>query len=128
MMTVKELIDELKKSKFEPMNPFSHTVNLNEGILSHGVKMGEGFLLTAEMVELIQEGYENIVCAQPFGCLPNHICGKGVMKNIKEHYPNSNIVAIDYDPSATKVNQENRIKLMLAIAKENLNKNKKECL
>ena len=122
------MIDELKKSKFEPMNPFSHTVNLNEGILSHGVKMGEGFLLTAEMVELIQEGYENIVCAQPFGCLPNHICGKGVMKNIKEHYPNSNIVAIDYDPSATKVNQENRIKLMLAIAKENLNKNKKECL
>ncbi|MBO7614624.1 MAG: 2-hydroxyacyl-CoA dehydratase [Bacilli bacterium] len=119
------MIDELKKSKFEPMNPFSHTVNLNEGILSHGVKMGEGFLLTAEMVELIQEGYENIVCAQPFGCLPNHICGKGVMKNIKEHYPNSNIVAIDYDPSATKVNQENRIKLMLAIAKENLNaKNK----
>ena len=116
------MIEELKKSKFEPMNPFSHTVNLNEGILSHGVKMGEGFLLTAEMVELIQEGYENIVCAQPFGCLPNHICGKGVMKNIKEHYPKSNIVAIDYDPSATKVNQENRIKLMLAIAKENLNK------
>ena len=116
------MIEELKKSKFEPMNPFSHTVNLNEGILSHGVKMGEGFLLTAEMVELIQEGYANIVCAQPFGCLPNHICGKGVMKNIKEHYPNSNIVAIDYDPSATKVNQENRIKLMLAIAKENLNK------
>ena len=120
------MIEELKKSKFEPMNPFSHTVNLNEGILSHGVKMGEGFLLTAEMVELIQEGYENIVCAQPFGCLPNHICGKGVMKNIKEHYPSSNIVAIDYDPSATKVNQENRIKLMLAIAKENLNK-KQEC-
>ena len=116
------MIEELKKSKLEPMNPFSHTVNLNEGILSHGVKMGEGFLLTAEMVELIQEGYENIVCAQPFGCLPNHICGKGVMKNIKEHYPKSNIVAIDYDPSATKVNQENRIKLMLAIAKENLNK------
>ena len=118
----KIMIEELKKSKFEPMNPFSHTVNLNEGILSHGVKMGEGFLLTAEMVELIQEGYGNIVCAQPFGCLPNHICGKGVMKNIKEHYPNSNIVAIDYDPSATKVNQENRIKLMLAIAKENLSK------
>ena len=115
------MIEELKKSKFEPMNPFSHTVNLNEGILSHGVKMGEGFLLTAEMVELIQEGYENIVCAQPFGCLPNHIAGKGVMKNIKEKYPKANIVAIDYDPSATKVNQENRIKLMLAIAKENIN-------
>ena len=80
--------------------------------------MGEGFLLTAEMVELIQEGYENIVCAQPFGCLPNHICGKGVMKKIKSLHPEANIVAIDYDPSATKVNQENRIKLMLSIARE----------
>ena len=70
------------------------------------------------MVELVQTDYENIVCAQPFGCLPNHICGKGVMKKIKKIYPYANIVTIDYDPGATRVNQENRIKLMLAMANE----------
>ena len=72
----------------------------------------------------LQTDYENIICAQPFGCLPNHICGKGVMKKIKQTYPFANIVAIDYDPSATKVNQDNRIKLMLSIARENLLKKK----
>ena len=82
--------------------------------------MGEGWLLTAEMMELVEIGYDNIVCTQPFGCLPNHICGKGVMKKIKSIHPDANIVAIDYDPSATKVNQENRIKLMLAIAREKI--------
>jgi predicted nucleotide-binding protein (sugar kinase/HSP70/actin superfamily) len=86
--------------------------------------MGEGFLLTAEMIELTLNGYENIVCAQPFGCLPNHIAGKAMMSKIKKKYPHSNIVAIDYDASATKVNQENRIKLMLSIARENLQKPK----
>lgn len=119
----KMMIMAIKETKFEPMQEFKHTLNLSEGILSHGVKMGEGFLLTAEMVELIQTHYENIVCAQPFGCLPNHICGKGVMKKLREIYPDSNIVAIDYDPSATKVNQENRIKLMLSIAREKLTNN-----
>lgn len=109
-----------KNTEIVPMQPFKHTKEMSNGVIDHGVKMGEGWLLTAEMVELTQIGYENIVCAQPFGCLPNHICGKGVMKQIKELYPQSNIVAIDYDPSATKVNQENRIKLMLAIAKERL--------
>ena len=79
--------------------------------------MGEGWLLTAEMLELIHSGTNNIVCAQPFGCLPNHIVGKGMVRALKDHYPNSNIVAIDYDPSATEINQENRIKLMLANAK-----------
>ncbi len=116
----KMIIDSISTTKYKPMHYFSHTKDLSEGVLSHGTKMGEGWLLTAEMVELIQEGYQNIVCAQPFGCLPNHICGKGVIKKIKQIYPNSNIVAIDYDPSATKVNQENRIKLMLAIANENV--------
>jgi predicted nucleotide-binding protein (sugar kinase/HSP70/actin superfamily) len=82
--------------------------------------MGEGWLLTAEMMELVEIGYPNIICAQPFGCLPNHICGKGVMKKIRTLHPEANIIAIDYDPSATKVNQENRIKLMLAIARERL--------
>ncbi len=116
------MINAIKTTKYEPMQYFEHTKDLSEGILDHGTKMGEGWLLTAEMVELIQIGYGNIVCAQPFGCLPNHICGKGVIKKIKQLYPESNIVAIDYDPSATRVNQENRIKLMLAIAKENMTK------
>lgn len=114
------MINAIKNTKYEPMQYFEHTKDLSEGILDHGTKMGEGWLLTAEMVELIETGYSNIVCAQPFGCLPNHICGKGVIKKIKQMYPESNIVAIDYDPSATRVNQENRIKLMLAIAKEKM--------
>ncbi len=90
------------------------------GIISLGAKMGEGWLLTAEMIELVQGGYGNIVCAQPFGCLPNHIVGKGMVNKIRALYPAANITPIDYDPSATKVNQENRIKLMLAVAKERL--------
>lgn len=119
----KVMINAIRKNtNIEPMKKFKHTKELSNGILGHGTKMGEGWLLTAEMVELCEIGYSNIVCAQPFGCLPNHICGKGVMKKIKEFHPNANIVAIDYDPSATRVNQENRIKLMLAIAKENMNK------
>ena len=76
--------------------------------------MGEGWLLTAEILELIEQGVKNVICAQPFGCLPNHIVGKGMMKHIKEKYPDVNLVAIDYDAGASRVNQENRIKLMLA--------------
>ena len=74
----------------------------------------------AEAMELVESGYGNVVCAQPFGCLPNHIVGKGMIRKVKNLYPQANIVPIDYDPSATQVNQENRIKLMLAVAKENL--------
>ena len=85
-----------------------------------GTKMGEGWLLPAEMLELYHSGVQNIVCTQPFGCLPNHICGKGMMKPLKERNPGMNIVAIDYDAGATKVNQENRIKLMLSSAREKL--------
>lgn len=119
----KLMINAIKNNtNFEPMKKFKETKELSNGILSHGTKMGEGWLLTAEMVELCETGYPNIICAQPFGCLPNHICGKGVMKKIKQIHPDANIVAIDYDPSATRVNQENRIKLMLAIARENINK------
>lgn len=92
----------------------------SEGIIDRGCKMGEGWLLTAEMVELIDKGYSNIVCTQPFGCLPNHIVGKGMIRPLKDRFPDANIVPIDYDPSATKVNQENRIKLMLAVAREKL--------
>ena len=82
--------------------------------------MGEGWLLTAEMLELSAVGVKNIVCTQPFGCLPNHICGKGMMKPIKERNPDVNVVAIDYDPGATRVNQENRLKLMLANARDKM--------
>ena len=121
----KAMINAMKNTKFTPMNYFAHTKDLSEGVLDHGTKMGEGWLLTAEMMELVEEGYENVICAQPFGCLPNHICGKGVMKKIKSIHKDANIVAIDYDPSATKVNQENRIKLMLAIAKERIKDDEK---
>ena len=99
---------------------YEHTKSLVDGVIGYGDKMGEGWLLTAEMLELTETGYENIVCAQPFGCLPNHICGKGMVRKIKEVDERANIVPIDYDPSATRVNQENRIKLMLAVAKEKL--------
>lgn len=88
--------------------------------------MGEGWLLTAEMAELIEKGYNNIVCVQPFGCLPNHVAGKGMIRGMNEQYKNANICAIDYDPGATKVNQENRIKLMLSIAREELAKKNNE--
>ena len=116
----KLMINSMKNTKFTPMKYFADTKELSKGVLSHGTKMGEGWLLTAEMMELVEIGYGNIVCTQPFGCLPNHICGKGVMKKIKSIHPDANIVAIDYDPSATKVNQENRIKLMLSIARERI--------
>ena len=102
--------------------PYNHIKEKCTKIIGAGCKMGEGWLLTAEMMELIESGYGNIVCAQPFGCLPNHIVGKGMIRKLKELYPDSNIVPIDYDPGATRVNQENRIKLMLAVAQENLDK------
>lgn len=101
--------------------PYAHIKEKCTKIIGAGCKMGEGWLLTAEMMELIESGYGNIVCAQPFGCLPNHIVGKGMIRKLKELYPQSNIVPIDYDPGATRVNQENRIRLMLAVADENLN-------
>ncbi len=113
-----DLIRALKKSGcFRAPMQFKKIPRLTEGIIGNGVKMGEGWLLTAEMIQLIHEGINNIVCTQPFGCLPNHIVGKGMMKPIKEKYPDANIVAIDYDSGATKINQENRIKLMLSNAK-----------
>ena len=117
--TEKVMIDSLKANGYHAPMPFLELVKQADGVISTGTKMGEGWLLTAEMVELVRTGYENIVCAQPFGCLPNHICGKGMMKPIKAKNPNINIVAIDYDAGATKVNQENRLKLMLANARKN---------
>lgn len=118
----KMLIDIISKnSDFTPPSYFKDTVNIVKDYISLGVKMGEGWLLTAEMLELIHSGVKSIVCTQPFGCLPNHIVGKGMIKIIKEHNPDVNIVPIDYDASASKVNQENRIKLMMASSRETAN-------
>ena len=116
----KVIIKALKDNGYHAPLPFSELTKLTEGLISKGDKMGEGWLLTAEMAELIRSGYENIICAQPFGCLPNHICGKGMINKLRELYPEANITPIDYDPSATRVNQENRIKLMLAVGRERL--------
>lgn len=103
--------------EFDPPHDFELLRKYADKYISQGVKMGEGWLITAEMAALAESGTENIICTQPFGCLPNHIVAKGMSRVIKEAYPEANIVAIDYDPGATKVNQENRIKLMLANAK-----------
>ena len=122
----KVMIAVLKDNGYHAPLPFKELVKLTEGLISTGDKMGEGWLLTAEMAELIRAGYENIICAQPFGCLPNHICGKGMINKLQELYPQANITPIDYDPSATRVNQENRIKLMLAVARERLAERQRE--
>ncbi len=116
------MIKSISKYGFQAPSSYEHTKSLVDGVIGYGSKMGEGWLLTAEMLELTEAGYGNIVCTQPFGCLPNHINGKGMMRKIKSIDSRANIVAIDYDPGAPRVNQENRIKLMLSVAKENLNR------
>ncbi len=117
----KKIIEQFEKEgTFEPIHDFEHLRACADKVLNQGVKMGEGWLIPAEMAALAETGTENIVCAQPFGCLPNHIAGKGAIRTLKNMYVDENIVAVDYDPSATKVNQENRIKLMLATAREHL--------
>lgn len=111
----------LKKSKhFEEPMKIQKIAELAKPFLSLGNQYGEGWLLAGEMAELITTGTPNIVCIQPFACLPNHVVGKGVIKAMKKKYPQANIVAVDYDPGASEVNQLNRIKLMLSSAKENL--------
>ena len=112
---------ELKKSKhFDPPAHIRDLVEYAKPIVSIGNQTGEGWFLTGEMIELIHSGVPNIVCCQPFACLPNHVVGKGVIKELRKQYPASNIVAIDYDPGASEVNQLNRIKLMLSTAVKNL--------
>ncbi|MDY3005905.1 2-hydroxyacyl-CoA dehydratase [Anaerococcus porci] len=111
----------LKNSKrFEEPVYINDVKEYAKEVTSLGNQAGEGWLLAGEMVELIHQDAPNIVCIQPFGCLPNHITGKGVMKKIREIYPKANIVAIDYDPGASEVNQINRVKLMMSQARENL--------
>lgn len=114
---------EFEKSRhFEAPARIETLARYADPIVSQGNQTGEGWFLTGEMLELIHSGTDNIVCAQPFGCLPNHVVGKGVIKEIRHQYPLANIVAIDYDPGASEVNQLNRIKLMLSTAQKNLAK------
>ncbi len=117
----KPVRDVLRRSqRFEVQADIYELAEYASEILSLCNSMGEGWLLTAEMVELIRTGCPNIVCTQPFACLPNHVVGKSVIKELRRRYPESNIVAVDYDPGASEVNQLNRIKLMIAVAKSNL--------
>ena len=113
----KPATDAFKKSRhFDPPAKIEELGRMASEIVSLGNQTGEGWFLTGEMLELIHSGAPNIVCTQPFACLPNHVVGKGVIKELRRHYPQSNIVAIDFDPGASEVNQLNRIKLMLSTA------------
>ncbi len=115
--------DAFAKSKhFEPPADIRHLADMAKDVVSLGNQCGEGWFLTGEMLELITSGTPNIVCTQPFACLPNHVVGKGVIKELRRQYPQANIVAIDFDPGASEVNQLNRIKLMLSTANKNLKK------
>ena len=115
-------VDEMleKSDRFEHPEPISAMQDKARQILSLCNNMGEGWLLTAEMLDLIDHGAPNIICTQPFACLPNHVVGKAVIKELRRLHPESNIVAVDYDPGASEVNQLNRIKLMISVAKENM--------
>lgn len=122
----KSMLDVLKEYPQFPLPiPFPELKSLGEQTIGSGVCMGEGWLLTAEMAELIEKGYSNVICVQPFGCLPNHIVGKGMIRAMTEKYDNANICTVDYDAGSTQVNQHNRIKLMLSIAKEQLEEKRK---
>jgi len=122
-MLRKPMCDAFAASKhFIPPANIYETAKNAEEIVSIGNQTGEGWFLTGEMLELLHTDTPNIVCTQPFGCLPNHVVGKGVIKELRRLHPEANIVAIDYDPGASEVNQLNRIKLMLSTAQKNLNK------
>ena len=115
----KPVDEEFARSKrFTPSTSIYGLAEKAEQVLSVSNNMGEGWLLTAEMIELIESGTPNIVCCSPFACLPNHVVGKAVIKELRRQHPDTNIVAVDYDPGASEVNQLNRIKLMISVAKE----------
>ena len=111
---VKKALDE---SNFRSITTFDEMLDFSEGILSRGMVMGEGWFLAAEIVELIREGVNNVIIVQPFGCLPNHVAGRGIMRKMREMYPGVNIISVDYDGSASRINQENRIRLLLSNAR-----------
>ena len=118
----------LEKSKkgYLPTCDIWHLADNVQSVLSTGNQTGEGWFLTAEMLEYMENGIQNIVCVQPFACLPNHVVGKGVIKTIRDMYPEANIVPVDYDPGASEANQTNRIKLLMTVAKDNLKVKQKE--
>ena len=105
-----------QSQRFEAPHSIETLAKMTTPILQIGNTCGEGWFLTAEMLELIESGVDNILCLQPFACLPNHVTGKGMIKKIRELHPEANIAPIDYDPGASEVNQLNRIKLMLSVA------------
>ena len=111
------------KKNYLPPCDIWHLEDKVKDVLSIGNQTGEGWFLTAEMIEYIEHDIPNIICVQPFACLPNHVVGKGVIKTIREKYPDANISPVDYDPGASETNQANRIKLLMTVAKDNL-KNK----
>ena len=118
--------DALEKSHhFQRPIRIDEIAKNTQEVISLGAQCGEGWLLAGEIGELVDSGVENIVCLQPFGCLPNHIVGKGVMKPLREKYQDINIISIDYDPGASEVNQLNRIKLMMSVAHEKLTKERR---
>jgi len=117
----KTLKDELtKNNRFYTPSSIKEIAEGASTVMDLGHQTGEGWFLTGEMIELINSGIRNIICMQPFACLPNHVTGKGMIKELKRVYPGTNIVAIDYDPGASEVNQLNRIKLMISTAFENI--------
>lgn len=117
----KIVIRELLKSKrFLPPTPIEELAKMASSVVSLGNQTGEGWLVTAEMLEFVEQGTNNIICVQPLACLPNHITGKGMLKPLKDRYPQANIIPIDYDPGISSVNQLNRIKLMLSVAMKNM--------
>ena len=114
------------KKGYLPTCDIWHLADNVKSVLSTGNQTGEGWFLTAEMLEYMENGIQNIVCVQPFACLPNHVVGKGVIKTIRDMYPEANIVPVDYDPGASESNQTNRIKLLMTVAKDNLKMKEKE--
>lgn len=116
--TMRKALEESKR--FDPPSRIEHLAEKASTIVSIGNQAGEGWFLTGEMIELMESGVNNIVCMQPFACLPNHITGRGALKELNRQYPNGNIIAVDYDPGASESNQLNRIKLMMAVAKKNM--------
>ena len=114
------------KKNYLPPCDIWHLEEQVKDVLSIGNQTGEGWFLTAEMIEYIENDIPNIVCVQPFACLPNHVVGKGVIKTIRSKYPDANISPVDYDPGASEANQTNRIKLMMTVAKDNLKLQQKE--
>ena len=116
---VKVALANSKKNYLPPCDIW-HLESKVKDVLSIGNQTGEGWFLTAEMIEYIEHDIPNIICVQPFACLPNHVVGKGVIKTIRSTYPDANIAPVDYDPGASEANQTNRIKLLMTVAKDNL--------